>query len=176
MTDIGDLIDSLTRVIPDWPEPGVLFRDITPLLGDPAGFAQVVDALASAAADLGGVDVVAGVEARGFVFGPPVAMKLGVGFVPIRKKGKLPAEVHAAEYSLEYGTATLEVHVDAIRPGQRVLLIDDVLATGGTLSAADQLVRRCGAVTAGAALPIEIGPLGGRDRLAPLRISTLRTY
>ncbi|MGJ9423499.1 adenine phosphoribosyltransferase [Aeromicrobium sp. CF3.5] len=176
MTDIDDLIDSLTRVVPDWPAPGVLFRDITPLLGDIAGFTAVVDALASAATDLGGVDVVAGVEARGFVFGPPVAMRLGVGFVPIRKEGKLPADVHSAEYALEYGTATLELHVDAIRPGQRVLLVDDVLATGGTLSAADQLVRRCGAVVAGAVLPIEISALGGRDRLAPLQVSTLRSY
>lgn len=176
MNDIARLIDSLTRVVPDWPAPGVLFRDITPLLGDVAGFTEVVEALAAAAADLGGVDVVAGVEARGFVFGPPVAMELGVGFVPIRKQGKLPAEVHAASYSLEYGTATLEVHVDAIAPGQRVLLVDDVLATGGTLGAADQLVRRCGAVTAGAVLPIEISALGGRDALAPLQVSTLRAY
>ncbi len=176
MNDIARLIDSLTRVVPDWPAPGVLFRDITPLLGDVAGFTEVVEALAAAAADLGGVDVVAGVEARGFVFGPPVAMELGVGFVPIRKQGKLPAEVHAASYSLEYGTATLEVHVDAIAPGQRVLLVDDVLATGGTLGAADQLVRRCGAVTAGAVLPIEISALGGRDALAPLQVSTLRSY
>ena len=176
VTGIGDLIDSLTRVVPDWPAPGVLFRDITPLLADIEAFGRVVDALAAAATDLGGVDVVAGVEARGFVFGPPVAMRLGVGFVPIRKEGKLPAEVHAAEYALEYGTATLEVHVDAIQADQRVLLVDDVLATGGTLTAADQLVQRCGATTAGAVLPIEIGPLGGRERLAPLRVSTLRTY
>ncbi len=176
MNDMTRLIDSLTRVVPDWPAPGVLFRDITPLLGDVAGFTEVVDALAAAASDMGGVDVVAGVEARGFVFGPPVAMRLGVGFVPIRKEGKLPADVHSADYALEYGTATLEIHVDAIQSGQRVLLVDDVLATGGTLGAADELVRRCGAVTAGAVLPIEISALGGRDRLAPMPVSTLRAY
>ena len=173
--DVGDLIDAHTSVIADWPEPGVMFRDITPLLGDAAVFERVVDALAGAAAGWD-VDVVAGVEARGFIFGPVVAMRLGVGFVPIRKQGKLPAEVHAAEYSLEYGTATLEVHVGAIKDGQRVLLVDDVLATGGTLGAVDDLVKRCGGVTAGAVLPIEITALGGRERLAPMSVSTLRAY
>lgn len=173
--DVGDLIDAHTSVIADWPEPGVMFRDITPLLGEAAVFERVVDELAAATAAWD-VDVVAGVEARGFIFGPVVAMRLGVGFVPIRKQGKLPAEVHAAEYALEYGTATLEVHVDAIKPGQRVLLVDDVLATGGTLGAVDNLVRRCGGVTAGAVLPIEITVLGGRQRLAPMMVSTLRAY
>lgn len=173
---VGDLIDARTRVVADWPVDGVMFRDITPLLTDIVAFEQVVDALAAAAVALGPVDVVAGVEARGFIFGPPVAMRLGVGFVPVRKQGKLPAEVHAAEYALEYGTATLEVHVDSIAAGQRVLLVDDVLATGGTLSAVDALVRRCGGVTAGAVLPIEIAALGGRDRLADLPIATLRAY
>lgn len=174
---VGGLIDAHTRVVADWPEPGVMFRDITPLLGDVAAFERVVVAMAAAATELeGGVDVVAGVEARGFIFGPVVAMRLGVGFVPIRKQGKLPAEVHAAEYALEYGTATLEVHVDAIKDGQRVLLVDDVLATGGTLGAVDDLVKRCGGVTAGAVLPIEITVLGGRERLAPMSVSTLRAY
>jgi adenine phosphoribosyltransferase len=163
-------------VVADWPEAGVMFRDITPLFADPDAFATVVQAMADAARHSGGVDVVAGIEARGFVFGPPVAMALGVGFVPIRKEGKLPADVHAVSYDLEYGQATLEVHVDAIGEGQRVLLVDDVLATGGTLDAADALVRRCGAVTAAAVLPIEIAALGGRARLKDLQVSCLRTY
>ena len=153
-----------------------MFRDITPLLGDPSAFATVVEEMVGRAREMGGVDVVAGIEARGFVFGPPVAMALGVGFVPIRKEGKLPADVHAVSYDLEYGQATLEVHADAIAEGQRVLLVDDVLATGGTLDAADALVRRSGAVTAGAVLPIEIEALGGRARLGDLQVSSLRAY
>jgi adenine phosphoribosyltransferase len=174
---LSDLIDAQTRVVAGWPAPGVMFRDITPLLSDIAAFERVVDALAAAAADLAGpIDVVAGVEARGFIFGPPVAMRLGVGFVPVRKQGKLPAQVHAAEYALEYGTATLEIHIDAIGVGQRVLLVDDVLATGGTLGAVGELVARCGGVTAGAVLPIEIAALRGRERLAPMPLATLRTY
>ncbi len=176
VSSIEQLIDAHTRVIQDWPAPGVVFRDITPLLIDIAVFERVVDAMTAAAVDLGGVDVVAGVEARGFIFGPAVAMRLGVGFVPVRKQGKLPAEVHEAEYSLEYGTATLEIHVDAIGAGQRVLLIDDVLATGGTLGAVDDLVKRCGGVTVGAVLPIEITALGGRQALAPMPVITLRAY
>jgi len=172
---IGELIDSHTRVVADWPVPGVMFRDITPLLADVAAFERVVEALPTLSTELvGDIDVVAGVEARGFIFGPPVAMRLGVGFVPVRKQGKLPAEVHSAEYELEYGTATLEVHVDAFQPGQRVLLIDDVLATGGTLGAVDDLVRRSDAVTAGAILPIEIAALNGREHLDPMRVGTLR--
>jgi adenine phosphoribosyltransferase len=173
---VGGIIDARTRVVPDWPEQGVMFRDITPLLADVAAFEAVIDQLADAARDLGPVDVVAGVEARGFIFGPPVAMRLGVGFVPIRKQGKLPAQVHAAEYALEYGNATLEVHVDAIVQDQSVLLVDDVLATGGTLGAVAELVERSGGVSVGAVLPIEITALGGRERLAPLPVTTLRAY
>src|SRR5215472_3115461 len=140
-TDIARLITSHVRDVPDYPQPGVLFKDITPLLAEPAAFAAVVDALAS---EFGPVDKVAGIEARGFILAAPVAYRNGAGFVPVRKKGKLPSATFAQEYKLEYGTATLEVHQDAFAPGDRELIVDDVLATGGTARATATLAERCG--------------------------------
>src|SRR5436305_12727694 len=140
--ELTRLITTLVRDVPDYPQRGVVFKDITPLLGDGKAFAAVIDALA---AIYGPVDKVAGIEARGFILAAPVACRLGAGFVPIRKQGKLPAATHAESYELEYGTATIEVHTDAFAPGERVLIVDDVLATGGTARAAAALVRPAGA-------------------------------
>ncbi|MGH3275728.1 MAG: adenine phosphoribosyltransferase, partial [Streptosporangiaceae bacterium] len=137
-----DLVVSRIRDVPDYPRPGVLFKDITQLLADPVAFTAVVAELADGYA---GVDKVAGIEARGFILAAPVACVLRAGFVPVRKAGKLPGPSHAQTYDLEYGTATIEVHQDAFRPGERVLIVDDVLATGGTAAATAELVRRCGA-------------------------------
>jgi adenine phosphoribosyltransferase len=147
-----------------------MFKDITPLLGDGAAFAAAVEALA---AGYQGVDKVVGIEARGFILAAPVACQLGVGFVPVRKVGKLPGPTHAQTYELEYGTATVEVHVDAFEPGDRVLLIDDVLATGGTAAATAELIRRSGAEVTALAVLIELGFLGGRANLPGLDIRAL---
>jgi adenine phosphoribosyltransferase len=176
VSSLDTIIDRLVRPIPDWPEPGVTFRDITPLLADPAAFAQVVDGLVAAAAELGPLDAVLGIEARGFLFGPAIALRLGVGFVPVRKAGKLPAASWSTSYDLEYGSATLEMHVDAIPTGARVLVVDDVLATGGTMLAASDLVAQAGGVVAGNLVLIELAALGGRARLAETGCSSLRTY
>lgn len=151
------------RDIPDYPKAGVVFKDITPLLADGPAFAQVVGGVADAFR--GGVDLVAGIEARGFILAAPVAVSLGAGFVPIRKAGKLPHTTVAAAYELEYGAAEIEMHADGILPGQRVLVVDDVLATGGTAAAACELVERVGGVVAGLAVLLELTFLGGRDRL-----------
>lgn len=169
-------IDRWVRPIADWPEPGVTFRDITPLLAQPTALGAVLDALREQAAPLGPIDAVVGVEARGFVLGTPLALALGVGFVPVRKQGKLPAETHRVEYALEYGTATVEIHSDALAPGARVLVVDDVLATGGTLLAAAELVRACGAEVSGHAVMLEIAALGGRERLGDDPLVCLHTY
>ena len=169
-------IERLVRPVPDWPEPGVTFRDITPLLGDHAAFEAVLDDLVEKVAAFGDVGAVLGVEARGFIIGAPLALRLGVGFVPVRKEGKLPAATLSAAYALEYGEATIEVHVDALEPGTRVLLVDDVLATGGTLGATVELAERAGAEVAGAAVLIEIAALGGRARLGTLPLVCLHTY
>lgn len=168
--DLGRLI----RDIPDHPQPGVLFRDITPLLADGAAFSAAIDALAEPF--VGEVDVVAGVEARGFMFAAPVAHRLGVGFVPVRKPGKLPWDTSSEAYELEYGTDALEIHTDAVAPGRRVLLVDDVLATGGTAAAAVALFRRAGAEIASAAFLIELTALGGRDRLDGVPIHSILTF
>ena len=160
----------LIRDVPDYPQPGVVFKDITPLLADAAGFAATIEALA---ADHDAIDKVAGIEARGFILAAPVACRLGVGFVPVRKKGKLPGPTYSETYELEYGTATVEVHVDAFRPGERVLMIDDVLATGGTAAATAQLIRRSGAEVVSLDVLIELGFLGGRARLMDLDIRPL---
>lgn len=176
MTELDTLIDRLVRPIEDWPEPGITFRDITPLLGDPAAFGAAIDALVTLAQKVGPVDAVLGIEARGFLFGPSIAQRLGVGFVPVRKLGKLPAESLSATYDLEYGSATIEMHVDAIGAGDRVLVVDDVLATGGTLRAAADLVGQAGGVVAGNLVLIELLALGGRERLAPLGCAAVRTY
>jgi adenine phosphoribosyltransferase len=152
--DVSSVILSRIRDIPDYPQPGVVFKDITPLLADGPAFRQVVAALAGV---YPGVDKVAGIEARGFILAAPVACVLGSGFVPIRKQGKLPGPTYAESYDLEYGTATIEVHQDAFAPGDRVLLVDDVLATGGTAAASAELVRRSGATVAGIVVLLELG-------------------
>jgi adenine phosphoribosyltransferase len=160
---MAGLISGKIRDVADYPQPGVVFKDITPLLADGAALGAVVAALA---AGYGPVDKVAGIEARGFILAAPVACHLGSGFVPVRKQGKLPAPTFAQSYQLEYGTATIEVHQDAFAPGDRVLIVDDVLATGGTAEAATELVRRAGGEVAGIAVILELAFLGGRAKLA----------
>ncbi|MEU3961623.1 adenine phosphoribosyltransferase [Streptomyces buecherae] len=150
--------------VPDYPRPGVVFKDITPLLADPAAFGALTDALA-ALCRTHRADKVVGLEARGFILAAPVAVRAGVGFVPVRKAGKLPGATLRQAYDLEYGTAEIELHADALRPGDRVLVIDDVLATGGTAEASLHLIRRAGAEVAGVAVLLELGFLGGRQRL-----------
>lgn len=167
---VGDLLPRFIRDVPDYPQPGVVFKDITPLLADGPAFAAVVAALAGGQDK---IDKVAGIEARGFILAAPVACHLGVGFVPVRKVGKLPGPTHAETYQLEYGTATVEVHTDAFAPGERVLLIDDVLATGGTAAATAALIRRCGAEVTTLAVLIELGFLGGRANLSGLPVRSL---
>ncbi|MBL8604777.1 MAG: adenine phosphoribosyltransferase [Myxococcales bacterium] len=161
MIDLGAFV----RDVPDFPRPGILFKDITPLLGDPRAFAQSIETLA--APFRGRVDRVACIDARGFLFGAPAAIALGVGLVPIRKPSKLPYKTHSVGYALEYGTNTLSMHTDAVTPGERVLLIDDVLATGGSAGAAISLLEAGGARLVGAAFLIELAFLGGRAKLAP---------
>jgi adenine phosphoribosyltransferase len=173
--------EALARLVldvPDHPEPGVVFKDITPVLADPAGLAAVVAGLASVGADASGtsrVDVVVGMEARGFILGAPVALALGAGFVPVRKAGKLPREVHAVSYDLEYGSATLELHRDAVAPGARVLLVDDVLATGGTARATADLVEACGASVVGVAVLMDLAFLPWREALGDVEVTSLLT-
>lgn len=164
---VADLVRSLVRDVPDYPRPGILFKDITPVLAHGVTFAAVIDAVVEQVRAAGPVDVVAGIEARGFILGAPVARALGLGFVPIRKQGKLPWRTLSATYALEYGEATIEIHEDAFEPGARVIVIDDVLATGGTAEASIELIRRAGAEVAGLAVLMELGFLGGRARLEP---------
>jgi len=168
----------LVKDVPDYPEPGIVFKDITPLLADHDAFTATVQALADAGRDDAGgsvVDKVVGMEARGFILAAPVALALGAGFVPVRKAGKLPRATHAISYALEYGEATLELHTDAIAPGERVLLVDDVLATGGTAAATRALVEACGGTVAGLAVLMELGFLPGRTAVAPLPVTSLLT-
>ena len=160
------------REIPDFPTPGILFRDITPLLGHPKAFRLAVDQLAERFASEP-FDAVAAIESRGFVFAAPLAYRLGVPLVPVRKEGKLPFDTHSVTYALEYGSDTLEIHVDAIREGSRTLIVDDLLATGGTAAATVRLVERSGASVAGLAFVIELTDLGGRDALAGYRVESL---
>jgi adenine phosphoribosyltransferase len=162
-TALAEMIKSKVRDIPDYPQPGVVFKDITPLLADGQALAAVVNGLATGH---GPVDKVVGIEARGFILAASVACQLGSGFVPVRKQGRLPGPTYARSYQLEYGTATIEVHQDAFTPGERVLIVDDVLATGGTAEATTDLVRRAGAEVAGIAVILELAFLGGRSRLA----------
>jgi adenine phosphoribosyltransferase len=176
MGDVAALIERWVRPIPDWPVPGVTFRDITPLLGQPDAFASVVDALAAAGEELGPVDAVLGIEARGFIVGAPVALKLGAGFVPVRKEGKLPHQTLSVSYALEYGEATVEIHADALAPGDRVLVVDDLLATGGTLEAAAALVAQAGASVTGYVVAIELPALGGRSRIGDTPLRALATF
>ena len=165
----------LIRAVPDFPVEGILFRDVTPLLGDANALRKVVAHFADRYRGAG-IDAVAGIESRGFIFGAPLAIELGVGFVPIRKIGKLPAEKIHREYALEYGTATLEVHVDAVRPGQRVLLIDDLLATGGTAGASAALIEALGAEVASIAFLIELTFLDGRAVLGGRDVYSILQY
>ena len=173
--------EALARLVvdvPDFPEPGIVFKDISPLLADHDGFFAVVEALAAHGRDAAGatvVDKVIGMEARGFILAAPVALALRCGFVPVRKAGKLPRETHAVSYDLEYGAAALELHRDAVAPGERVLLVDDVLATGGTVRATTELVERCGGVAVGVAVLMELGFLDGRAALGELPVHSLLT-
>lgn len=163
------------RAIPDFPKPGILFRDITPLLVAPQAFRAAITRMADHYRDAN-IDIVAAAEARGFIFAAPLALELEIGFVPVRKPGKLPYERHSFHYELEYGSDTLEMHIDGISPGQRVLLVDDLLATGGTIEACCRLVEKAGAQVAGCAFLIELASLGGADRLARYEIFSLISY
>jgi adenine phosphoribosyltransferase len=163
------------RDIPDFPKPGVTFKDITPMLAHPEAFRAVVDRMAEAFVGRS-IETVAAAEARGFIFGAPLALALGAGFVPIRKPGKLPYATFALEYQLEYGSDRLEVHTDAMGPGRRVLLLDDVLATGGTMRACCDLVRQAGAEVVACAFVLELSFLQGRSRLEPCEVFSLITY
>jgi adenine phosphoribosyltransferase len=174
----ADALRRLVVDVPDFPEPGVVFKDITPVLADPQAFGAVVEALADAGRDGSGrpvVDHVVGMEARGFILAAPVALALGAGFVPVRKQGKLPGETLAESYALEYGEATLEVHRDAFGAGSRVLLVDDVLATGGTVAATRRLVERCGADAVGVAVLMDLSFLPGREAIGDLPLTSLWT-
>jgi adenine phosphoribosyltransferase len=186
---LPDVILAKVRDIPDYPQPGIVFKDITPLLADGSALTAVVAALAGGLGDgesadgesgdgawqqgWGRIDKVVGIEARGFILAAPVACCLGAGFVPVRKQGKLPAATYAESYQLEYGTATVEVHADAFEPGERVLIVDDVLATGGTAAATASLVRRSGAEAVAVAVLLELGFLDGRARLPDLEVRSL---
>ena len=167
-----DELKSLIRDVPDFPQPGVVFKDITPLLADENAFSSVID-LIVVHYGRGNIDKVVGIEARGFILAAPVAYHFGAGFVPVRKKGKLPGPTFETSYALEYGEAVLEVQRDAFTPGDRVLIVDDVLATGGTARATAELVRRCGAEVAGIAVLLELGFLPGRSRLERLDVRSL---
>ncbi len=168
-------IDGYIRSIPDFPEPGVIFRDITSILQDAEGFQVAIDDMQELIDDLD-FDVVVGAESRGFVFGAPLAYNNKKGLVLIRKKGKLPCEVVSKEYALEYGTATIEIHKDAIKPGQKVLLVDDLIATGGTTKAMIELVEELGGVVAGVVVLIELAGLKGREFIGDYRLDVVRTY
>lgn len=156
-------IESLIRDVPDWPKPGVVFKDITPLLANPEGLKAAVQALAATAPSK--IDIVVGMEARGFIFGAPVALELGAGFVPVRKPGKLPGQVHSEQFSLEYGHETLTIQTDAMWPGARVMIVDDILATGGTVGATANLIKKLGADLVHVAVLMELGFLHGREAL-----------
>ena len=175
MTDAIPTLRGLIRDIPDFPKPGIIFKDITPLLGDAAGLAMAVEVMANPFRQ-DRVDLVVGAESRGFIFGTAIAQSLSCGFVPIRKPGKLPGETHRAEYELEYGKDVLEMHVDAIQPGQRVLMVDDLLATGGTMTAGIEMVKRTGATIAAAAFLIELEFLEGRRRLGDVSVHSAIRY
>jgi adenine phosphoribosyltransferase len=186
---LDELVASLAIDVPDFPKPGIVFRDLTPVFASGTAFRRVIDGLAApslsdpraaALAEFGdhgvgdpGFDAVVGVEARGFLLAAAVALDAGVGVVPVRKAGKLPRTALSADYELEYGTATLELHADAILPGQRVLVVDDVLATGGTLAAAISLVEQAGGVVAAVSVVVELAALGGRERIAPHAVHSL---
>lgn len=168
-------IKSRIRDIPDFPKKGILFRDITTLLKDAGAFQKVVEKITSFYEDEG-IQKVVGIESRGFIMGAPLAYTLGAGFIPVRKAGKLPSDIYEAKYELEYGTDTLTIHQDAITPGERVLVVDDLLATGGTMAATLDLLRQLGAIVVGVAFLIELTDLKGRDKLAGQQVLSLISY
>ena len=172
---LAQRIEATIRDVPDFPKEGILFKDITPVLADSALLGATCQEIADQYRDLN-IDAVVGMESRGFIFGVPVALELGAAFVPARKPGKLPYQSIGYEYSLEYGTNRLELHVDAIREGQRVLVVDDLLATGGTAHATCELVRQLGGEVVGCAFVIELAFLGGRAKLLPVPVSSLVSY
>ncbi len=175
MNNTVEELKALIRDVPDFPQPGIVFKDITPLLADENAFSSVID-LIVVHYGRGNIDKVAGIEARGFILASPVAYHFGAGFVPVRKSGKLPWETEREEYSLEYGTATLEIHQDSVRPGERVLIVDDVLATGGTARATARLVERLGGKVVGIACLIELTFLDGRKAVEGYDFFSLITY
>ena len=172
---MSETLSRLIRAIPDFPKPGILFRDITPVLLDPKGLREAVEALAAPLRDQG-VTRIAAVESRGFILGAPVAMALGVGLAIIRKSGKLPHDSHRVDYQLEYGSDALEMHVDSLGPKDRAIVLDDVLATGGTAAAAGQLVSRCGAQVVGYSFLIELKGLNGRAKLGGVPVRAVLEY
>ena len=168
-------LNEFIREIPDFPKPGILFKDITPLLSSPKAFQAAIDQMADHYREAK-IDVIVGAEARGFIFAAPLALALGVSFVPIRKPGKLPFDRHSHDYDLEYGSDRLEIHVDGVAAGDRVLIVDDLLATGGTVEACIQLLQKCGAEVMGTAFVIELAGLQGADKIAPLPIYSILRY
>jgi adenine phosphoribosyltransferase len=174
VADLAELVASRIVDVPDFPKPGILFKDLTPLFADGPAFREVVDGIV-AHYGAASFDVVAGIEARGFVIAAAIAYATGVGVVPVRKAGKLPRETHRASYELEYGEAALEVHTDAFKPGERVLVVDDVLATGGTAATTLDLVERAGGTVAGFTVLLELSFLPGRERLEPREVHALLT-
>jgi adenine phosphoribosyltransferase len=173
---VAELIaESLIRDVPDFPTKGIIFKDITPVLQNPKAFSEIVDDMARCGSSLK-PDIVVGIESRGFVLGSPIALKLGTGFVPVRKVGKLPHETVRCDYDLEYGSNSVEIHKDAIEPGQRVLIVDDLLATGGTAAASIKLIEQLGGKVAGVLFLIELGFLEGRSKLAGYDVESLIKY
>jgi adenine phosphoribosyltransferase len=170
-----DHLKAVIREVPDWPKKGILFYDITTLLKDAGAFREVIDRLVALYSDKK-IDLVLGIEARGFIFAPAVAHGLGAGFVPVRKPGKLPAATYKVTYELEYGSDSLEIHQDAIAPGQRVLILDDLIATGGTAKAAAQMVEKMGGTVVGLGFVVELDFLHGRDKLGNFAVSSLLRY
>lgn len=168
-------LKSLIRDVPDFPEPGIIFRDITTLLQNPEGLSYVIDNFSNTFSNQQ-IDYVVGIESRGFIFGAPIAYKLGAGFVPVRKPGKLPAEIHSIEYQLEYGADRLEIHQDALHSESRVLIVDDVIATGGTSAATAQLIKQLDCTLIGFAFIIELSDLDGRSKLNHDQIISIVTY
>ncbi len=172
MSDLQQRLDATIRDIPDFPKPGILFKDITPVLSDPGLLGDVIDYLAELYHDKD-IDAVVGMESRGFIFGTPLALSLGTAFVPARKPGKLPYKSVGYEYELEYGTNRLEMHVDAIKPGQRVLVVDDLLATGGTADATCKLIRQLGGEVVACCFVVELGFLNGREKLGDVPVESV---
>jgi adenine phosphoribosyltransferase len=173
--NVEEILRAKVRDVPDFPKPGIVFKDITPLLADEVSFSTVIDEIV-VSFGRGTIDKVVGVEARGFIVASPVAYHFGAGFVPVRKRGKLPWETESESYALEYGEETLEIHRDAIAPGERVAIVDDVLATGGTAEATARLVERLGGTVQGLAFLIELAFLNGRDRLKGYEVLSLVRY